>query len=450
MHISIMGQRVCGLTLACSISVLLAACGGSGDNGAAPAAAGAAGVSKQLATMAAYSAGQTYTLVNPHSGKALDISGASTADGANVQIWARNGTGAQQWRLEANNNGTYSLVNPASGKALDVSNSGTNDGANVQLWSRNGSGAQQWRLNPVSGDVYTLINANSNKALDVYSAATNDGANVAIWSANGTAAQQWQLVPVGTPPPPPNPPGYRLVWNDEFDGNGIDGSKWSFENIGTGGGNNELQYYTSRPENARTENGHLVIEARKENYTGPDGTRQYTSARLRTLNKGDWTFGRMEARMKLPRGQGMWPAFWMLPTDNKYGNWAASGEIDIMEAVNTSASDNRVYGTLHYGGGWPSNTHTGNAFSPSTSVADNYHTYAVEWEPGAIRWYVDNVQYATQTGWWSAGGAYPAPFDQRFHVLLNLAVGGQWPGNPDGNTSFPQRMEVDFVRVYQK
>ncbi len=449
MQISNMGQRVGGLTLACSLSLILAACGGSGDNGGAGSAAAASGVSQQLA-VSAFSTGQTYTLVNPNSGKALDIAGGSTADGANVQIWTRNGTGAQQWRLEDNNNGTYSLINPVSGKALDVNRSGTNDGANVQLWSRNGSGAQQWRLNQVSGDVYTLINANSNKALDVFAAATNDGSNVAIWGANGSAAQQWQLVPVGSPPPPPNPPGYHLVWSDEFNGNGIDGGKWSFETNGNGGGNNELQYYTSRPENARVENGHLVIEARKENYSGPDGSRQYTSARLRTLNKGDWTFGRMEARMKLPRGQGMWPAFWMLPTDNKYGNWAASGEIDIMEAVNTSPSDNRVYGTLHYGGGWPANTHTGNSFSPASSVSDNYHTYAVEWEPTAIRWYVDDVLYATQTSWWSAGGAYPAPFDQRFHVLLNLAVGGQWPGNPDGNTSFPQRMEVDFVRVYQK
>ncbi|WP_148717076.1 carbohydrate-binding protein [Chitinolyticbacter meiyuanensis] len=260
--------------------------------------------------------------------------------------------------------------------------------------------------------------------------------------------------PTAAPTPNPGvpvPSGWRLVWNDEFNGSSIDGSKWGFEVNAQGGGNNELQYYTSRAENARIENGKLVIEARRENYTGSEGTRQYTSARLRTLGKGDWTYGRFEARMKLPYGQGLWPAFWMLPTDWVYGGWAASGEIDIMEAVNLKAAGgNNVYGTIHYGGAWPANTYKTISTVPNSSAADNFHDYAVEWEPGVIRWYVDGQFYGQQTDWYSTAGAYPAPFNQRFHLILNVAVGGNWPGNPDASSPLPQKMEVDWVRVFQR
>ena len=236
---------------------------------------------------------------------------------------------------------------------------------------------------------------------------------------------------------------WELVWSDEFNGPNIDTSKWSHEVNGDGGGNNELQYYTARTNNSFIENGHLVIQALKENYNG----KAYTSARLRTLNKGDWTYGRFEARMKLPYGQGLWPAFWMLPTDWVYGGWAASGEIDIMENIGSEPS--RVHGTLHYGGSWPNNTYSGAPYDlPSGNVYSTFHTYAVEWEPGQFRWYVDGVHYQTQTSWYSDAGAYPAPFNQRFHMLLNVAVGGNWPGSPNGSTVFPQRMEVDYVRVY--
>jgi beta-glucanase (GH16 family) len=398
-----------------------------------------------LCASAAIVSGSVYTLVNPNSGKALDVASAGTNDGTNVQLWSRNGSAAQQWRAKDNGNGSWILINVNSGKALDVAGAQTADGTNVQIASLNGNAAQQWRFSGGNNDIYTVINPMSGKALDVAGAKTADGTNVQIWSSNNTAAQLWQMVPVGAVP------GWRLVWNDEFDGSAIDGSKWSFEVNGNGGGNNELQYYTARSKNARVENGHLVIEAHKEAYSGPDGTRQYTSARLRSLGKGDWLYGRIEARMKLPQGQGMWPAFWMLPTDNKYGNWAASGEIDILEAINTNAAGgNTIYGSIHFGNTWPNNMHTTVATTPAGNIAANYHTYAVEWEPRQIRWYVDNVLYSTQSQWQSGGGAYPAPFDQRFHALLNLAVGGNWPGSPNNATVFPQRMEVDYVRVYQK
>lgn len=243
--------------------------------------------------------------------------------------------------------------------------------------------------------------------------------------------------------------GWQLVWHDEFNGQSIDLSKWEHEVNAQGGGNNELQYYTARPENSFVRDGTLVIRALQENYTGPEGTRQYTSARMRTRNKGDWKYGRFDIRAKLPRGQGMWPAIWMLPTDWVYGGWAASGEIDIMELLGQDTKT--VYGTLHYGGAWPANVHTGTSFKLAQGdFSAEFHTFRLEWEPNEFRWYVDDKLYQTQTKWHTQGQAYPAPFDQRFHLLLNVAVGGNWPGNPDTTTIFPQTMMVDYVRVYRR
>ena len=240
---------------------------------------------------------------------------------------------------------------------------------------------------------------------------------------------------------------YQLVWQDEFDGTQVDPTKWEAQ-IGDGcpslcgWGNNELQYY--RSQNATVAGGLLTITAKKESYAG----RLYTSARLRTRNRGDWTRGRIEMRAKMPIGQGFWPAFWMLPTDAVYGVWAASGEIDIVEYL--GHQPNRVFGTLHYGGAYPNNQYSSNADTLRTGTFNaTFHDFALEWEPCAMRWYVDGVLYATQTNWSSTGGPYPAPFDQRFHLLLNLAVGGNLPGAPDGTTVFPQQLQVDYVRVYQ-
>jgi len=244
-------------------------------------------------------------------------------------------------------------------------------------------------------------------------------------------------------------PGWDLVWNDEFSDANIDFTKWEHEVNGQGGGNNELQYYTDRELNSLIDDGKLVIRALKETYTGPDGTRDYTSARLRTKNKGDWKYGRFDIRAKLPLGQGLWPAIWMLPTDWVYGGWAASGEIDIMELLGHDPQ--RVYGTLHYGGEWPNNVHTGDSYKLSTgSFSSAYHTFTLEWEENEFRWYVDGTLYLTQTNWNSSSAPYPAPFDQKFHILLNVAVGGNWPGNPDNTTTFPQTMSLDYVRVYKK
>ncbi|MCH8567725.1 MAG: family 16 glycosylhydrolase [Balneolales bacterium] len=240
---------------------------------------------------------------------------------------------------------------------------------------------------------------------------------------------------------------WELVWSDDFEGNELDLTKWSYQ-YGTGAseglsgwGNAELQYYTDRPQNIFVQNGMLHIVAREESFGGMD----YTSARIRSINQGDWRYGRFEARAKMPEGQGMWPAIWMMPTDGVYGRWPASGEIDIMELV--GHEPNILHGTIHYG---PPHTFSGGSYTlPSGNFSDNFHTFAVEWENGEIRWYIDDILYHTETDWFSQGQGFPAPFDQRFHFLLNLAVGGNWPGDPDETTVFPQQMVVDYVRVYQ-
>ncbi|HVH09669.1 MAG TPA: glycoside hydrolase family 16 protein [Gemmatimonadales bacterium] len=238
-------------------------------------------------------------------------------------------------------------------------------------------------------------------------------------------------------------PVWTLVWHDEFNGPAFDTATWTYDIGGSGWGNAELEYYTNRPENAHIANGNLVIEARQEAYGG----RNYTSARLKTapLKGGAWRYGRVEARIKIPRGQGLWPAFWMLGDNIGTVGWPACGEIDIME--NIGREPGRVHGTIH-GPGYSGAQGIGHPYDlPTGAFADTFHVFAVEWEPNAIRWYVDTALYFTVSptdvpGTWV--------FDHPFFIILNVAVGGYWPGNPDSTTVFPQDMLVDYVRVYQR
>ncbi|HBD24283.1 MAG TPA: beta-glucanase, partial [Oceanospirillaceae bacterium] len=224
--------------------------------------------------------------------------------------------------------------------------------------------------------------------------------------------------------------------------------------------------YTDRSDNSYLSNGKLIIEAKQESFTGPaepvdwntnpgNRTLPYTSARLRTKDKGDWKYGRIEVRAKLPYGQGIWPAIWMMPTDEIYGGWASSGEIDIMEAINlnTNSASHNIHGTIHFGGEWPNNRHAGAHITlQDSNPTTEFHTYTIDWAEDKMRWYVDGIHYGTQIAnhWYTDNpiGSSFAPFDQRFHLILNVAVGGQWPGNPNASTQFPQTMEVDYVRVY--
>ena len=240
----------------------------------------------------------------------------------------------------------------------------------------------------------------------------------------------------------------KLVWQDEFDGETLDYSKWGIEVNAFGGGNHELQIYTDRSENVRVENGHLVLEARRDHADIAGTKREYSSGRVRSKHRGDWTYGRFEVRAKLPSGAGIWPAIWMLPTDEKYGGWASSGEIDIMEMRGQKPTE--VLGTLHHGAGWPDNLYSGESFHlKDGSFADDFHTFAIDWQPGKITWLLDGKAWQTQTEWKSDGGKFPAPFDQRFHMILNLAVGGKFVGPVGADTEFPRQMLVDYVRVYQ-
>jgi beta-glucanase (GH16 family) len=248
---------------------------------------------------------------------------------------------------------------------------------------------------------------------------------------------------------------WKLVWSDEFDGPAgtlPDPAKWGYEIGGGGWGNAELQYYTDRAENAALDgNGSLVITAKTEDpsstpYRCLYGSCMYSSARLLTKGKFEFTYGRVEARIKIPSTQGLWPAFWMLGGNINTKPWPSCGEIDILE--NIGKEPTTVHGTIH-GPGYAGSAGPSQAYSQTVPFADDYHVYAVEWEPERIRWYVDGNLYGTKTPADLEEGRQWV-FDHPFYILLNVAVGGQWPGLPDATTRFPQMMKVDYVRVYQK
>jgi beta-glucanase (GH16 family) len=240
--------------------------------------------------------------------------------------------------------------------------------------------------------------------------------------------------------------GYTLLWSDEFDGAEIDNTKWEHEVNGRGGGNNELQYYTDRPENSYVEDGKLHIVARQEVYTGADGTRYYTSARMKTQNTKSFMYGRIEASLKLPYGQGLWPAFWMLGINISQIGWPACGEIDIMEMIGGGdGRDNVTHGTLH----WEDNGRKylgGSTKLDEGILNDDFHIYAIEWDEEKIDWYFDDELYFTL----NITDPAMSEFHAHFFIILNVAVGGNWPGDPDNSTMWPQEMVVDYVRVYER
>ncbi|MEM9839460.1 MAG: glycoside hydrolase family 16 protein [Pseudomonadota bacterium] len=310
----------------------------------------------------------------------------------------------------------------------------------------------------------------------------------------------------GSPPPPPPPPvierpavpdpapngpdfhptgkGWSLVWSDEFDGTELDEAKWSPEEACWGGGNNEKQCYTARTDNVEVVNGLLRLIALEEEYTGrtepiewqtgnnATNTQPYTSGKVRTLGgRGDWTYGRFSMRAKLPAGQGTWPAFWMLPASDTYGNlWPLNGEMDIMEAVNLTAScntctgasgENRTSSAIHFGSEWPSNTFIDERTDLPGAVnpSDGYHVYSMEWGEGIMQFFVDDeLHFTVQNFEWytdhpAGAGNDNAPFDAPFYLIINLAIGGNFPEplNDLGiaETALPAQLLVDWVRVYE-
>ena len=267
---------------------------------------------------------------------------------------------------------------------------------------------------------------------------------------------------------------WKQVWADEFNGSTLDLSKWSYAEDCGGGGNNERQCYTASPDNVSVRGGVLRLTALRQATTGiadpwsgskATRTLDYSSGKLVTSGKASWRYGRVEVRARVPGGQGVWPAIWMMPEKSVYGGWPRSGEIDILETINLGAPcetcaggrENRIFGTIHFGeDGGVGHRHHGGQITPTPS-ADGFHVYAVEWSPGEIAWLVDGQRYfrAGPEDWKPANGAAgPAPFDQSFHLILNLAFGGAWPegANAKGvdDAALPAVMEVDWVRVSQR
>ena len=243
--------------------------------------------------------------------------------------------------------------------------------------------------------------------------------------------------------------GWNIVWQDEFDKDSLDLTKWSREIGGHGWGNNELQFYTDSDSNSYVENGNLILKAQvvPQGIGSSKGLRYYSSARLRTYGKGDWKYGRIEVKAKVASGQGIWPAIWMLPTDWLFGGWPSSGEIDIMEHVGYDLGV--VHGSVHT----EAYNHKINTKRSSArkiaNVDTEFHVYSIIWNKDKISFFIDDVQYFLFEN--DQQGNYKTwPFDQRFHLLINIAVGGDWPGNPDNSTNFPRKMLVDYVRVYEK
>ena len=252
-------------------------------------------------------------------------------------------------------------------------------------------------------------------------------------------------------------PGWVLTWSDEFngsDGSAVDSTKWVYDTGGGGWGNSELEYYTSGTANAVQQGGNLVITATTANASSytcsypSNGPCHYTSARLKTLGKFSQQYGRFEARIQMPEGQGIWPAFWMMGDNINTANWPACGEIDVMENIGKEPTIN--HGSIHMpaSGSTSDDQLTGMyTLSGGAKLGDAFHTYAIEWTSSQVTFYVDDMLYETQTKAGATGRTWE--FDHPFFILLNVAVGGTWPGSPDSTTTFPQTMKVDWVRVYQ-
>jgi beta-glucanase (GH16 family) len=240
--------------------------------------------------------------------------------------------------------------------------------------------------------------------------------------------------------------GYNLAWSDEFEGKSLSAANWGFE-TGTGGngwGNNELEYYTARPENLFLSQGKMVIEARKESYSG----KEYTSARVITKAKKEFKFGRIDIRAKLPKGKGVWPALWMLGSNISQVNWPNCGEIDIMEQLGHMPAT--AYGTLHWGPpGATSSTSTSKEYTlPTGDFYEKFHVFTMLWEENSIKLLIDDQQFFSAGSSNVTNTAYP--FNSPFFFICNVAVGGNWPGSPDNTTVLPQRLFVDYIRVFQK
>lgn len=292
--------------------------------------------------------------------------------------------------------------------------------------------------------------AGCNKKEDATPSDTSVGTEV-TQKPEPTPTEQPTVAPQPQEASVPELDGYTLLWNDEFEDENLNMDIWNYEPHEPGWTNQELQEYTTSTDNVFLKDGRLIIKAIKT--TDASGKDYYTSGKVTAQNKKDFMYGKVVVSAKVPRGQGLWPAIWMMPKVQEfYGEWPKCGEIDIMEVLGNQVDT--AYGTVHYGE--PHAQQQGTYVLKNGSFADEFHEFSIEWEPGEIRWYIDGNLYKTVNDWFTAVDGeeekpYPAPFNQPFFVQLNLAVGGTWPGNPDETTDFSKaEFEVDYVRVYQK
>ncbi len=306
------------------------------------------------------------------------------------------------------------------------------DRATIGTW-------EQFTWADLAGGAFTLRGRATNRFV---SADLNRGASLVSDRAAAGAWEQFTWGVAGTQPQPGAPPGFsRLVWSDEFNGSSISTANWGFDLGNSGFGNNELQNYTSRAENARIQNGMLVVEARRENLGGS----AFTSARLKTQGKQSFGINTwVEARINAPEGQGIWPAFWMLGNSISTVGWPSCGEIDIMEIQGQNPFRN--FGTIHWADAGGQHVSFGGIFNSSNSLSAGFHTFAISRTGSSIKWYVDRIQYAEANI--SGGVNSTSEFQGPFFIILNVAVGGNFVGSPDGSTVFPQQMQVDWVRVW--
>jgi beta-glucanase (GH16 family) len=296
----------------------------------------------------------------------------------------------------------------------------------------------------------TVIGDTLKEADETFNVVLSNPKNATIATATGTATirndDTYVFIPSEGYETPTSYTGYASVWQDEFSGTALDLSSWGFDVGGSGWGNNELQYYTNnRPENIYLNDGKLIIQAKKESFD----TKQYTSSRIVTKGKREFTFGRIDIRAKLPVAKGLWPALWMLGKKIDQTNWPACGEIDIMELV--GQDPNKVFGTLH----WASASNSAvrvqygtNYTLPSGTFADKFHVFTTIWTADNVEILVDDISYYKFDKTKVGAAAYP--FNEPFFLIFNVAVGGDWPGAPTAATTFPQQMVVDYVRVFKK
>lgn len=394
-------------------------------------------ISEAPTTAAAPIAGEAAIKIG-HSGKCLDVPGGSRLDRARLQQWTCNGTNAQKFRVQDNDNdGWFALINVQSGKCLDAQGGSAALGTPIiQYTCSNGGWNQQFRLGPNNA----FIARHSGTCLDVKDWSQADGGQIQLWTCGiqGNQNFAWQ----GGGAPPPANDGWKLVWSDEFNGQGdVDRSKWNYEVWRPYFVNNERQAYTdNRRENVRQEGGNLVIEGRRDWYNG----NEYTSGRIKTQGKVSWLYGRMEARMKVPGGNGPWSAFWMMPDDQSRG-WPSCGEIDIVENVGWDHA--MFHGTIH--NNKLNHVMKTQVMGSANADPNQFHVFAIEWYPTHIAWFLDGREYHRFNNP-NRGDDYWG-FDKRYHLILNLAIGGDW-GSVRGldPNIWPRQMLVDYIRVWQR